>query len=158
MDADLYRRIRTYCYHLCLVISSIYFRGTMKIERSLKIQGQLITRLQDLYHLATTVHMTSQDMNERFNRLFEPYPKLPVWVREYVRGYRHALDDNLYRNHLQYGYEWQGLVYPANWDNLPEELKEYLRKGNETIRHGHYWKKTLTMAGNDKPFFVTEGL
>ena len=65
----------------------------MKLSRAIDIQHKLITNLQDLYHLAKVCYLTSQEINERYNRLFEPYPKLPNHVREYVRGYRHALDD-----------------------------------------------------------------
>lgn len=125
----------------------------MRLERAINLQSQLVNSVIDLYSLARACHLTSSQINERFNRLFEPFPKLPNHVRQFVRGYREALTDRLYHQYLQYGYEWNGIVYPANWDTLPEELKEALRKGT-LVTHGHYWNDTLATPGQAKPFFL----
>ena len=127
----------------------------MKLKRSIAIQRELIERLNDLYSLAITCHLTSEEINTRYGKLFERYPKdLPTHVKEYVRGYRECKDEYLYRHCLQFGYKWQEIVYPANWDTLPEELKEACRKG-ATLEHGHYWKDTFMKDGQEtKPYFA----
>ena len=127
----------------------------MRLERAVDIQIELKARVNDLIGLAVTCHLPHSDMTERYLKLFERYPKdLPGHVRSYIRGYYEARIDSLYHTSLQYGYEWENLVYPANWDTLPEPLKEACRKG-AVMNHGHYWKETIgNPSSGAKPFFV----
>lgn len=125
----------------------------MKLERSITVQQELITRLNDLYSLARQCHLTSTEINARYGQLFDRYAKdLPHHVKSYVRGYRQSLDDQLYRHHLTFGYRWAGRIFPAKWDTYPEELKEACRAGT-ALEHGHYWTETLATPGQEKHYF-----
>ena len=126
----------------------------MKLDRAIAIQSELTSRVIDLISAARSFHTTSKWINEEYHKLFQRYPKdVPNHVREYVRGYRDALVESLYRHDLVHGYEWQGLVY-TEYEKYPEELRQALRGDLATVEHGHYWKETLKIAGNQKPFFV----
>lgn len=125
----------------------------MKQKRAIKIQRELLRNLVDLYTCGSMFHYTSEQLNEKFAELFKRYPAdLPGYVREYIRGYRHALDDNLYRYHLVHGFEHNGRVF-CKWDDMPEEIKELVKL--DKLQNGHYWKDTL--ENTPKPYFIGKG-
>jgi hypothetical protein len=85
---------------------------------------------------------------DRYQAAIGAYSKLPRWVTQYVRGYRDALINNLYRTDLFHAYEWKGELY-EKWDSMPEEMKAHIRSTpTDDLIHGHYWK------GSKSAFFL----
>jgi len=114
----------------------------MKAERALSIQADLVGRVARLVREARTYHFTHAYLLEQYNKAMERYPKLPNWVRQYVRGHFDALVNDLYRDALIHAYEWEGELYD-NWGSYPEELKQYIRATpTDHLTYGHYWKGT----------------
>ena len=114
----------------------------MRTKRALDIQSDLVGRITWLVREARTYHFTHAYLLEQYHKALDRYPKLPNWVKQYVRGYFTALVDDLYRDALIHAYEWQGELY-EKWDSYPEELKQHIRSTpTDNLVHGHYWKGT----------------
>ena len=128
----------------------------MKTLRAIQIKQELSDSIRSLFCHARYFHYTSTTLNEKYNNLFEKYPKdLPIYVKAYSNGFRDALTLGLYDDALVHGYVWNGKVF-TTWEDYPEELKEALRGDLKGIEHGHYWKDTIANAGEQKPFFIVE--
>ena len=125
----------------------------MKTETALNHRSRAILNLKDSYSIARHAKSTSAEMNVRFNEIMATISHCPTWVREYVRGARSILDDNLYANDLEYGsfvngefvshYRNSGRYY----EKLGHSPADVCHKG---INGGHYWKNS------EKPFFTSE--
>ncbi len=138
----------------------------MRIERALKIRAELKTRIADLYSFAHFHGLTSVEMQESCNAMLRDYPRLPQWVTSYLDGYKQALQETLYREHLIFG-GYVGDVFYSIHSNRPDYYEkhgidpaDYADNGKVTAR-GHYWKETVPLSNGTynrgiKPYFVSE--
>ena len=112
----------------------------MRSKRAEALRSQLTSRLIDTFNTAKSCSLDSATLNDQLNNLTTPYGKLPLWVKHYLWGYKECLYTHLHNNDLFHAYEWDGELY-SNWDTMPEDLKEYIRKHNyDDVPSGIYWK------------------
>jgi len=74
------------------------------------IKQRMLTRINDLYHEAVLYKDTANALTDKYCEriLHSPeYHKLPVYMREYLRGYRDAKADALW-SHMVFSYEVDG--------------------------------------------------
>lgn len=125
----------------------------MKIELALKKRDSALISLRDLYSHAKHFGLTSAEITQRYCVSVLPkLAKTPAWCRNYIDGYRRALDDSLYAENLVFGCWIDGKFY----SNQRKRADYYETQGlNPQIycersqnRTGHYW------AHNLKPYFV----
>lgn len=122
----------------------------MRIEHALKLRDEAVMSLKDNFASAKFYGPTSATMNEDYNKILARLQKAPEWVRAYLKGYRAALNDELYRESLVYG-GWIGDKFYTthsqrhDYYGLSMTPQDWLEKAE---RLGHYWKNPL------KPFSV----
>src|SRR6478736_5692678 len=98
----------------------------MKLQRSIDVQSQTITRLSDAVSALKTYKGTSADLNDATNKIFAQLPKTtPRHVIEYCRGYLACLRDQLYRTDIVYG----GLVDGVFCSNVQAREDYYEKTG-----------------------------
>ena len=131
----------------------------MRIETALKYRDRAITQLRDMHSSAQMFGTPSATMNERFAEIQARCAKCPEWVMQYVRGYRAALIDQLYRDSLVFG----GFVGDKFYSVHRDRADYYEKNGIEpcayaddglVTRRGHYWIKSVD-AGKPQPFFIS---
>jgi hypothetical protein len=129
----------------------------MKLDRAIELKSVLPMRIREIFSCAKMFHYTSKEITEKYLAMMDKYPKMPVWLVSYCMGCFDCLTEDLYRNHLIHGYEYHGTIY-HNWDSYPEELKDICRRApiSELPLHGHFWKDTLSIPGEYKPYFISE--
>ena len=126
----------------------------MKIERSLALRDQAITRLNDVYSMAEIVGLSSSEIQIRvFNQVNTLVINCPEWVKQYIKGYERCIIDNLYRYKLEYG-AWVNDVFYSTHSNS----SNYYGKANiepqvfsaKHTNSGHYW---IAHKGNN-PYYA----
>lgn len=129
----------------------------MRIETALNHQKRAIMQTRDLYSSAESFGLSSAQINERFNVILGSIAHCSGSIREYVRGYRQCLSDQLYRTALVHGGFVDGRFYSTH-SNRPDYYErngikavDYADDGRVTAR-GHYWIKHVD-AGKPKVFF-----
>ena len=126
----------------------------MKIERALDIKTVAKRNLQDIIHSAIMFKTTSKSFNEQCVKMKNNLPKkTPLWVINYLEGYRDANIDFIYHKELEFCYKLDGKLYSIHRDSK----RNYEKHGftpqqccNNQESSGHYWKDT------DKPWFIGE--
>lgn len=126
----------------------------MNLDRAIKVQHDLVTRLRDLASSARSFGLSSTEINARYIALLDKLPKkTPRHVREFARGYWQCLSDKFYESDLVFGGFIGETFYSThrNRDDYYEkngiEPREYADNGKVT-RRGHYW------ATNLRPYFI----
>ena len=134
----------------------------MDIELALKKRDRAISQLRDLYSSAESFGFTSSQINDRYSAINAGLVKCPSWTREYLSGYRRALDDMLYQSKLVYGGFYAGQFYSthngrADYYGDRFDPCDWSKWGSDgTVEHrGHYWLKHVD-AGSPKHFFTGE--
>lgn len=138
----------------------------MRIERALAIRNNFKSRLTSLYAHATHFGLSSDEINASYGDLRADTPQgTPSWVWAYLDGYRQALTDALYRDHLIFGGFIDGVFYSTHSDRPDYYQKhgidpvDYADDGRVTNR-GHYWDRYLPVKGGTydrgafKPFYT----
>jgi hypothetical protein len=132
----------------------------MNIETAIKRRDRAVMALRDLHGTASVFGMSSDDMNTRVAEIHATIcAKCPEWVHSYVRGYRQALTDALYRYELVFGGMIEGRFYSTHRDRADYyekhgiEPNAYADDGKVTAR-GHYWRRSLD-DGAPKAFFIS---
>lgn len=126
----------------------------MNIERALRVRRDMITRVIDAYSSARSFCLRHSELDRRVRDAMKCPPKTPLYIREYVSGYRQALSDQLYRDALVHGGMFEGVFYSthSNRDDYYEKhgmtARDYADDGRVTER-GHYW-----IANVSRPFFT----
>jgi hypothetical protein len=122
-------------------------------------QAKALTALRDLYSQAESFGLPSEIINARFHEILTVTCKhAPEYVRTYLRGYRHALDDQLYRHCLCYGGYLDGKFYSTHgnradyYEKHGINARDYAENGR-VVGSGHYWIKHVD-NGKPKPFFI----
>ena len=127
----------------------------MKIERSLALRDQAVTRLNDVYSMAEIVGLSSSEVQIRvFNQVNTLIINCPEWVKQYIKGYERCIIDNLYRCELEYGAWVDGVFYSTH-----SKSENYYGKHNiepsvfsaNNTKSGHYW---IAHKGN-KPYYTS---
>jgi hypothetical protein len=122
----------------------------ISIDRSLKLQKQAVSRLQEIYSTARIVGLSSAEVqemrSERVSRVLTQ-AKAPEWVHTYVQGYEACIVDGLYRNELEFCYVGpDGTMYSTHKETTHRSTEEWYAagKGHElgNLPAGHFWKGT----------------
>lgn len=116
----------------------------MKNHKAMEILNKAEWELHRLYVDAERQGLTHIQLLElKKSRLAFAYEKTPRWLQSAV----HAMDSLLFHRlywwpepKLKFCHVWQEKLYDS-WDELPEEAKEFVRKGGNLISN-HYWIKT----------------
>jgi hypothetical protein len=128
----------------------------MNLDRAIKIQAQLKTRIRDCYSSARIFCPSSDKLNDMRQTAMIAPKGTPTHVLEYVRGYGDCLGDALYHDALVFGGYVGGVFYSTHRDRADYyetngiEPSAYADNGLVT-RRGHYWAKDTT-----RPFFVSD--
>lgn len=132
----------------------------MDIRLALRRRDAAVSALRDLYSGAESFGFTSAEINTRFCAILNKLDGCPGWARDYLSGYRRALDDGLYERKLCHGGFYDGRFYSTH----SNRSDYYERNGisacayadNGAVKErGHYWIKHVD-AGHPKPFFTME--
>ena len=124
----------------------------MRIKLALAKRDAALLRLKDLYSSAEHFSLPNATINDRYNAVLASVAKCPEWVRVYLDGYRAALNDQLYRQHLVFGGFVDGVFYSTHssrddyYEKHGVEPRDYADNGR-VLQRGHYWAKTL------RPYF-----
>lgn len=126
----------------------------MKIERSLALRDQAVTRLNDVYSMAEIVGLSSSEIQIRvFNQVNTLIINCPEWVKQYIKGYERCIIDNLYRYKLEYGAWVDGVFYSTHSNSSNYYRKSNIEPQVFSAKHtnpGHYW---IAHEGN-KPYYA----
>ena len=128
----------------------------MKLDTAIAKKNRAILVLQNAYSAARLYHFTNEELIKRVEEIRSTYlAKCPSWAHAEFEGYRRALNDFLYANHLVFGGYLDGIFYSTH-RNRPDyygyngiEPSEYA--DNALVQNrGHYWADDTT-----KPFFIS---
>ena len=126
----------------------------MKLDRAIKLQYQLVSRVNDAYSSARLFKITHEELLKRREQALAVPNRTPRHVLDYARGYAQALDDALYRQHLVFG----GYIGDTFYSTHHDRDDYYGKHGVEPAaysddglvkRRGHYWADDTS-----KPFFL----
>lgn len=98
----------------------------MKITTAINHKDTLVRRLDSLYRRAKLYHWSADQLQATRNLEiygYEPYKRLPRWVKEYISGYGDCLYSHHW-HHVEWVFPWDGHIY-KNWSLLPEEGRKY---------------------------------
>ena len=128
----------------------------MKIERALKIRGDLEIAYASAYSHAKEFGLTSDELNESLAQARKRIApaKTPGWVFSYLSGYSRALSQSLYRDSLIHGGIINGIFYSTHSsrpDYYGKNGIEPAAWSKDATVTGHFWKHNV-----EKPFFVSE--
>lgn len=138
----------------------------MRIERALAIRSAAGIRLRDLYSSATIQGLTSDEIQAGWQHIRKDYPKAPQWVWSYLDGYKQALNDSLYRDHLIFGGYIGERFYSTSrgrsdyYESCGIDPAAYADDGL-VKRRGHYWRESMPFKGGTytrgiRPYFIGE--
>jgi hypothetical protein len=85
-----------------------------------------------------------QSVREHFNLL------QCEWT--YLDGYGDAIIQGWQYKELIYCAYWEGKPIPMQWNDIPEEFREFIRQGGQYVS-GHFWKNKDGTVG--KPYFTS---
>ena len=131
-------------------------KSGISIDLALRKRDRALTRLIDLYSRARQYGALYSQLHGDFLEIItKECNGAPQWVKEFLRGYERALNDNLYREFLTFGCYIDGKFYSNDskradyYETQGMSARIYCEKstGNKTI--GHYWKHNL------KPYSVS---
>lgn len=130
--------------------SKIITMQTLKCSRS---KADALRYLQGILSAGQIFQSKSKDIHSGFLGMRDCF-NLPRYDWEYLRGHYDSTVDSWYRHNLIYAISFQGKLYESKWDNLPENVREYVRKtSTKNLASGHFWKNADGTIG--KPFFAT---
>ena len=123
----------------------------MNLSTAVRRQNNGIQRLKDLYSKARSYHMTCTDIANESVKV-RNLEVIPRHVKEYLRGYDHALWEGLYQD-LEFCYVIDGKIYSVD----KKSDRYYEKFGIQPCELSdkpcaHFWK------GTDKPFSTVEPL
>ena len=106
--------------------------------------------LKDLLSAVESWQSSSEEITAKVLALRQRF-NVPGYCWTWAEGYQEAIRDKWYREKLVFCRVWKGTIIPCKWDNLPEDLKDHIRKGGTTLE-GHYWLNRDGSVG--KPYFT----
>jgi hypothetical protein len=121
-------------------------KKSRSFDNALLLVRSMLSAAQQYQKTSHDIHADFLSLRGRFH--------LPTYRWEYLRGYYAAISDGWYQRDLMFCYlDLDGTVWPGNWENLPEHMREHIRSHKtDELRSGHYWKNSDGTPG--RPFFV----
>lgn len=84
----------------------------MSLKRAIKLQGEYVSRLVDLFSSAEIYSYSFDEFLAAKKRIYESMPKaLPQHVRAFIDGYESALFKHLQQKQVEFGYTVDGIFY-----------------------------------------------
>jgi len=123
----------------------------MNLDRAIAIQNQAISSIRDAYSTSRSLKSTAEVTSERVSNIFKALPKsTPRHVREFLRGYNHALNDALWSD-VEFCYrDAEGVLYSTHRGSTHRSTEEFYSTGRGcelgNLECAHVWR------GTDKPY------
>ena len=110
-------------------------------DRWLNHKRRCVTRLRDDYSASRIYGGTFRSLSDKYIEMRSSLPKgSPGWLTAYLEGYRDALDQENYTNHLVYAYYIDGQFLPINSEAFKALKTEVVCKIHR--KHGaHVWRE-----------------
>ena len=114
---------------------------------------QIQTRIFGIFDTAKISHQDIYSINKKFDELLAELksrtasnkPRYPYYVLKYAQGYFHALHDEVWKNHLEFCYVFDGEIYSTHEKTINKNADVLYSRGSsfmDSLDRGHYWKNT----------------
>jgi hypothetical protein len=102
-----------------------------ELDRTIERMNLCMQTLEGIWASAARRGETHQSiLKETLERVYgsAQFKKLPLWAQAKVQGFHYGVLVAAQQWALVNAWEYQGIIYANNWDKLPEEVKEAIRK------------------------------
>ena len=126
--------------------------------------GQFETRVNDVFSMAIICGQSSEELQNRLNRhVYDEVNRTTGkskrrvysgYMSGFVQGLITSARDDLYKNHLEFCYLVDGVLYSTHKTSEKKTTEQFYK--NDTYKvlnsapNGHYWRKS------NKPFYIGE--
>lgn len=123
-------------------------RSGMSIDRALRLQGDGVGRIIELFSMTRLCHRTHGAHIVAHEKIKSGLPSnTPQWVRAYLDGYATALWKDLYFRDLEFCYLAEdGTLYSTHKQSTHRLTEEFYARGEghliNRMMGDHYWKGT----------------
>lgn len=125
---------------------------------------QFETRVSDVFSMSIICGQTSGELQDRLTKhIFNEVSRTTgaskrkvysVYMSGFVQGLITAARADLYKNHLEFCYLIEGVLYSTHKTSEKQTTDQFYKNDTYKVLHnapnGHYWKKS------NKPFYIGE--
>lgn len=115
--------------------------------------SQVCSKIDYIYSSAKLCKHNANWVISEFKKLLEELSsrsnsgarRYPVFMAQYAKGYDMALHNQLWRNELEFCYEYQGELYSTHKITTQKDCELIIHKGSDfmdSLERGHYWKNS----------------